>query len=291
MTLKQIEYFLKFCELGNVSKTANEFEISQSALSNSLKELENSLNGNLFDRFGKNLIINRKGKEFLDAILPIFINIKQVEEKIKYSRILKLNLLASHNTGNYLLPPLLYDLRKDYNLILNLKNTNQIIKEILDHKCDLGIIENNIEEENIFKLKICTDELVVVCGDKSYKDKELYIDEIANEKWILRESGSGTREMFLFSIPKQINLNVILEINSTETIKRAIIGQKAFSVLPKFVISKEIYEVRLKNIKLERDLSIIFHKKKQNDLMQIAKGLKEKLKTIYKFSVPFYLLP
>lgn len=291
MTLKQIEYFLKFCELGNVSKTANEFEISQSALSNSLKELENSLNGNLFDRFGKNLIINRKGKEFLDAILPIFINIKQVEEKIKYSRILKLNLLASHNTGNYLLPPLLCDLRKDYNLILNLKNTNQIIKEILDHKCDLGIIENNIEEENIFKLKICTDELVVVCGDKSYKDKELYIDEIANEKWILREGGSGTREMFLFSIPKQINLNVILEINSTEAIKRAIIGQKAFSVLPKFVISKEIYEVRLKNIKLERDLSIIFHKKKQNDLMQIAKALKEKLKIIYKFSVPSYLLP
>ncbi|EKR7974275.1 LysR family transcriptional regulator, partial [Campylobacter fetus] len=107
MTIKQIEHFLKLYELNNVSLAAKEFDISQSALSNSLKELENSLNGNLFDRIGKNLIINQKGKAFYEQILPVYLNLKNIEIKMRYNGLLNLNLLSSQNIGNYLLPTVL----------------------------------------------------------------------------------------------------------------------------------------------------------------------------------------
>ncbi|MDV2490882.1 MULTISPECIES: LysR family transcriptional regulator [Campylobacter] len=196
MTIKQIEHFLKLYELNNVSLAAKEFDISQSALSNSLKELENSLNGNLFDRIGKNLIINQKGKAFYEQILPVYLNLKNIEIKMRYNGLLNLNLLSSQNIGNYLLPTVLNDLLGKFNMTLSIKNTAKIVDNILNHKCDLGFIESNIHNKNISKLKICEDELIVVCADKNYQNKECYIDEISDKKWILREDGSALDRHF-----------------------------------------------------------------------------------------------
>ncbi|KAA3686639.1 LysR family transcriptional regulator, partial [Campylobacter fetus] len=131
MTIKQIEHFLKLYELNNVSLAAKEFDISQSALSNSLKELENSLNGNLFDRIGKNLIINQKGKAFYEQILPVYLNLKNIEIKMRYNGLLNLNLLSSQNIGNYLLPTVLNDLLGKFNMTLSIKNTAKIVDNIL----------------------------------------------------------------------------------------------------------------------------------------------------------------
>lgn len=292
MTIKQIEHFLKLYELNNVSLAAKEFDISQSALSNSLKELENSLNGNLFDRIGKNLIINQKGKAFYEQILPVYLNLKNIEIKMRHNGLLNLNLLSSQNIGNYLLPTVLNDLLGKFDMTLSIKNTAKIVDNILNHKCDLGFIESNIHNKNISKLKICEDELIVVCADKNYQNKECYIDEISDKKWILREYGSGTRETFLTKIPNGVNINIALELNSTESIKKCLEKSDFFSVLPRFCVPKTLYQIKVKNIKFTRDLSIIFHTKKQEDseFISIAAALQNKLAAIYKLNVPSYLL-
>lgn len=291
MTIKQIEHFLKLCELKNVSTSAKEFDISQSALSNSIKELENSLNGLLFDRINKNLILNQKGKAFLEMITPIYNSLKEVELKMQSRSILNLNILASQNTGNYLLADIIAELNDKFNIKFNIKNTYDIVNELLEHKCDLGVIESDIYDKNISKIKICDDGLVVVTGDKNYADKEFYIDELAKFSWILRENGSGTRQTFLSQIPSDVRLNISLEINSTEAIKKALIGKKFFSVLPKFALSKDLYEVRIKNIKFKRDLSIVFHAKKDMDadFLRFVDELKDSI--IYKLNAPSSLLP
>ncbi|AII15253.1 transcriptional regulator, LysR family [Campylobacter iguaniorum] len=288
MTIKQIEHFLKLYELKNVSQVAKSFDISQSAVSNSIKELESSLNGNLFDRIGKNLIPNQKGKQFFEEVLPLYKNIKELEERMKFARILRLNLLSSQNVGVYLLSNLIGDLARQYSLKFAIANTHKIITEILEHRCDVGLIESNITSPNITKIKIVNDELVVVCGDKSFANKSFYIDEIAGFEWIMREDGSGTRQTFLAGIPKGVEINVVLEINSTEAIKNAIKGKRLFSVLPKFALEDGIYPLKIKNIKFSRDLSIVFHAKKANDdkFMELITRLKDSLAAFYSFSVP-----
>ena len=69
MTLKELNFFYKLSENPQVTQVANELNISQSAISLAIKSLENSLNEQLFDRIGKKLILNEKGKYLKDSSL------------------------------------------------------------------------------------------------------------------------------------------------------------------------------------------------------------------------------
>lgn len=64
MTLKELHFFYKLCSNPQVTQVAQELNISQSAISLAIKSLENKLNEQLFDRIGKKLILNEKGRFF-----------------------------------------------------------------------------------------------------------------------------------------------------------------------------------------------------------------------------------
>jgi len=75
MTLKELHFFYKLSENPQVTQVANELNISQSAISLAIKSLENSLNEQLFDRIGKKLMLNEKGKYFKEKTLPYYLKL------------------------------------------------------------------------------------------------------------------------------------------------------------------------------------------------------------------------
>ncbi|CZE47060.1 LysR family transcriptional regulator [Campylobacter geochelonis] len=269
MTLKQIEYFLKVCELRQISECSKFFGISQSAMSIAIKNLEISLNGNLFDRRGKSLILNERGRAFLNSITPVYYKILEIEKNMRNSSMFDISIMSSQNVGNYLLPYILSDFtNKDFNIDLDVKicNTERILEFIKKNKCDIGLIENNLRDNEVSSIKICNDELVVVTGDKRFQDREFSIAEIANLGWVVREKGSGTRDILFENLPKNLSLNVILELTSTESIKRCIKNKTLFTCMPKFALKGELddglYEVKIRGVKFLRDLSIVYAKDK-----------------------------
>ncbi|MSN95619.1 LysR family transcriptional regulator [Campylobacter sp. FMV-PI01] len=271
MTIKQVEYFLKVCELKQISECSKFFGISQSAMSISIKNLENSLGGNLFDRRGKTLIINERGKSFAKAITPIYNKVLEIEKNMKDKNMFEINIMSSQNIGNYLLPYILTNLldsnQQNIQIKTDIANTSVILDKILNNECDLAVVEGEFRNKDLNLVKICDDELIVVTGDKTYLDRICNTNELSSKEWIMRENGSGARDTFFKNLPKSVDIKILLELTSTEAIKRCIMNKNYFACVPKISVKNElgkgIYEVKFKTLKFKRVLNVVYLKDKE----------------------------
>lgn len=271
MTLKQIEYFLKVCELKQISECSKFFGISQSAMSIAIKNLENSLGGELFDRRGKSLTINERGKAFLKSIKPIYNRVLEIERNMQNESMYELSLMVSQNVGTYLAPYVLSDIlnsTNNINLTILMGNTSQILDEVSNNKIDIGLIEGDLENSDVKSLLLCKDEIIVLTGDKNFADKVLSVNELTKQKWVMREAGSGTRSSFYASLPGDTSLQTVLELPTTESIKRCLENSSYFTCLPKFAVKNELnktlFEVKVKGKKFNRNIYLVYSKDKQD---------------------------
>ncbi|RKO64203.1 hypothetical protein CKA54_06755 [Campylobacter sp. P255] len=266
MTLKQIRYFQALCHNLNLRSCAKELNITQSALSLAISELEKSLNTLLFDRNAKFFSLNEKGRLFLKQVEPLMLELERIEKSMQNDQSYELNLKVSQNVGTYLLGSFLDQKTENIKLILSLDNTKNIIKAVLDKEVDIGLIEGICKDKDIKKIKICDDELIVV-SNKDLK-KAFFIDELSSFKWLTREHGSGAKEVFMSALPKDVRLNIAYELNSTAMIKELVKHGDFLAVLPQFSVkeeleNKKLFQVRLKNFKISRELCLIYHKSKK----------------------------
>ncbi|WP_456449082.1 LysR substrate-binding domain-containing protein, partial [Hydrogenimonas sp.] len=96
-----------------------------------------------------------------------------------------------------------------------------------------------------------------------------YIDKLLDKRWILREEGSGTREVFLTHLGDlAAQINLFLELRHPESIKNMLIqSKKCLTCLPRISVMKELergdlYELKIKKLKFERQFLLIYHKDK-----------------------------
>ncbi|WP_024953716.1 LysR family transcriptional regulator [Sulfurospirillum arcachonense] len=272
MTLKEIELFYMLSENPHVSQLSKKILLSQSAISLAIKSLEAKLGEPLFDRIGKKLILNERGRDFKEKTYQSFLSLKDAQNFFKEEKISgALHVAASKTIGNFIMPQILYDFLLKYeNIDINkeVKNSSQIIEMVKNGKLDIGFIESECNEEDIIKEVMGEDELVVVTSDQALPSK-MYLDELYNKKWILREKGSGTREVFLNEIGALAkDLKIFMEYldfaEIKELLKRNI---EVVTCISKVAIKKELKDRDLKQIKLinidvKRNFYCIYHKNK-----------------------------
>jgi len=272
LTLRQIEIFLNVVEIGHLTKVAKDMKLSQSAVSMSIKELENILGHPLFDRINKKLILNEMGRAFKNEIGPLFNKISDIEYEFKNSvNRGMIRVGASTTIVDYLMPPIICSYMSNYpdvKITLKEGNTQEIVELIKSGTIDIGFIEGFAEDTEIIKEVIGVDELVVVSADDELKNNEYFIDELSQRRWVLREEGSGTRDVFLNYIKNDVDqLNIFLELGHTESIKSILLNHKCLTCISKIAVKKELqddklYELKIKKFKCKRDLLMIYHKDK-----------------------------
>jgi len=275
ITIRQMEIFLEVANIGHLTKVAEKMGLSQSAVSMSIKELESIIGYKLFDRINKKLVLNEKGRAFAEAISPLVSKLNDIEEEFKNDENNgELLVGASTTIADYLMPPVICQYMNIYpHVKLNLKigNTRNIVEMIENGTIDLGFVEGKVDSTSIKQEIIGLDELIVVTGDRELAtaQDEYYIDNLLDKQWILREEGSGTREVFLTHLGDLASgLNLFLELGHPESIKNMLIqSRKCLTCLPKISVIKEleredIYEIKIKNLKFERQFLLIYHKDK-----------------------------
>jgi len=279
ITLRQIEIFINVVNSGHLTNVASEMNLSQSAVSMSIKELENILGRPLFDRINKKLMLNETGRAFHKDVTPIYKKLSDIEFEFKNSPNKgMIRVGASTTIVDYLMPPIICNYMNNYpDVKISLKegNTKAIIKMIKDGSVDVGFIEGIVTDPDIVVSNVGVDELVVVTADPSLKG-EYYIDELAQRRWVLREEGSGTRDVFLNYIKDKVkSLNIFLELGHTESIKSILLHHNCVACISKIAVQDEIdkgllHKVALRNFECKRDFLMIHHKDKYR------KGLFEK---------------
>lgn len=268
MTLKELKLFYKICKNPNLTNVAKEENISQSAVSIAIKSLEKKLNEPLFNRIGKKLILNQRGRRFYELSFTHYKKLLEAKEIFLSSTISgTLKISASKTIANYIISKVYFDflsLHVNVNLETNTQNSTQIIKEVQEGVIDIGLIESEFQSKEIIKEKLKDDELILVTSDKNQK-KEVFIDAIC-KKWILREDGSGTKEVFFQKIGENAKIKPFLTLSNFHEIKQVLLeNQDTISVISKFAVLEELkeqklFEIKLKNISFLRHFYIIYHK-------------------------------
>lgn len=276
MTLKELSFFYKLCENPQVTQVASELNISQSAISLAIKSLENSLNEQLFDRIGKKLILNEKGKYFKEKTLPSYLALMDASTIFQENKLAgNIKIAASKTISNYIMPNIYYDFLskyKDVKLDILTINSSSIIDKILKNELDIGLIEVDTQNSSLIKEKLADDELIVVSSDEKYPSIA-FIDAI-KKRWILREIGSGTREIFMSKIGEiSKELDIFMQLQDFEEIKTIVLNNKnTVTVLSKVIVEKELkqkklFEIKLKNIEFKREFYLVYHKDKTKNLL------------------------
>ncbi|WP_263832162.1 LysR family transcriptional regulator [Sulfurospirillum oryzae] len=273
MTLKELAIFYHLCEDSHLSNLAQRLGITQSAISLAIKSLEQKIGEQLFDRIGKKLILNEIGRLFKEKTHSHFVALNDAEDFFKDSKISGiLNIASSKTIGDFMTPQIVFDfltLHEHVTIQKDIKNSSQIIQMVKDAAIDIGFIESSCEDADICKEVIGDDQLIVVSADPCLGEGTFFIDELFFKKWILREKGSGTREVFLDAlgvIAKE--LKIFMEFSEFEEAKTILLkNPQTITCLSRVAVEKELlrgelFEVKLFNLTIERKFYMIYNKNK-----------------------------
>ena len=228
-TLKQLEVFLAVALDESVSGAAERLSMSQSAVSESLKNLESQFDVVLFDRLGRSLKLNALGRALQQETSNLMERAQMLERSFgQHTGDVTLNLGATLSIGNYLAIRMISEFKDnhpDAKVNLKVANTTEIAERVLSYELDIGLIEGEINHNELIVERWLPDELVVFCSPSHpYASlKKLTDNQLQEAQWVLRESGSGTRQAFDHAMHGLLcSLNIAMELEHTEAIKRAV---------------------------------------------------------------------
>jgi DNA-binding transcriptional LysR family regulator len=273
-TLRQLEVFLAAAQNQNLSKAAESLAMSQSAASSALKDLEQQFDVQLFDRIGKRLQINELGRLTRPKAEALLAQAKELEVLLRqHKEVGNLNVGATLTIGNYLCVGIMARYMAEEpsaKVSLEVANTSEIARKVGQFELDIGLIEGELHHAELEIIPWCEDELVVFCHPDNpiAQQRELSDDDLRGLNWIVRESGSGTRQGFDRAMSGLLpELTIALELQHTEAIKRAVEADLGIGCLSKIALKDAFQRGSLVQLNVphrdwHRHFYFIFHKQK-----------------------------
>jgi DNA-binding transcriptional LysR family regulator len=249
LTFRQLEIFEKIAATGSVTRAGEELLLTQSAVSMALSQLEQLSVTPLFERTGRRLFLNDSGRQLLKDARAILLAVKGVEQQLQGDSgqlVGELLVGGSTSIGNYLLPALLGDFARQYpstRVQLRVGNTLQVAEWLEAGDLDVAFVEGPCHSRGLVAVHWRDDELVVVTGPEHSwaKEKSASAEMLALAPWIMREKGSGTREIFEDAMDKAgISYAIALELGHTEAIKNGVASGLGVSCLSRVAVHREL---------------------------------------------------
>lgn len=273
----KLKVFCTVAETKSFSKASEIIHLTQPAVSLQIQALEELYETKLFDRSSSTVSLTRAGeilyryaKEILSLYAVAEKNIGELTGLVKGS----ISVGASTTIGNYLLPSVLADFRRTHPKIkihLFVGNTKRILELLNSGNIDFGIVEGDVARQKLTVEKLLSDELVVIVPALHpwTKKKEVSIYDVIKEPFILREEGSGTRQILEKYFNKHgistQDMKASLMLGSTVAIKEAVENGIGISIVSRWAARKEskygsLKLLSIKEEKLLRDFSLITQK-------------------------------
>lgn len=271
ITLRQLEVFAEVLKSGSTTQASQKLALSQSAVSAALADLEGQLGVQLFDRVGKRLVINEHGRLLYPRVVGLLEQAGEVEQLFREDKG-AIRVYASSTIGNYILPEMIARYRRDFPslpLEMSVGNSQDVINAVADFRVDIGLIEGPSHMTELVTEPWLEDELVVFAAPSApLLSQPVTLESLAAQQWILREKGSGTREIvdyLLLSHLPQFHLG--MELGNSEAIKHAVRHGLGISCLSRRVIEEQLesgslVEVAVPLPRLVRTLYRIHHRQK-----------------------------
>jgi DNA-binding transcriptional LysR family regulator len=274
MNMAQLKAFLAVVQHGSFSKAAERLYLTQPAVSRQVQALEDLLGMRLFDRVGRSIILTQAGNILHHHAHIALRTLEDARETINQLRGLQrghLRISAASTIGTYMLPEPLGEFKSrfpDIEISLAITNKARVIQQVLNHEVELGFVGPPVDPAELVKEEYLLDEMVLIVAPshRLAHEESVGVAELKDEVFILREQGSGTREILEEEFGRvRVSLRKAMELGSTEAVKQAVAANLGVSIVSKFAITLEILQgrlavVRLRELDLRRQLLMIHHR-------------------------------
>lgn len=252
-TIKQFQAIARIAELGTVTAAAQRLNLSPSAVSLTLKQVETDFGIRLFERTENGFRPTEAGKEFIAAearIASILGELAETTSALKGGRIGHLNF-AVVSTAKYFAPFLLSAFGKQHpriDISLTVGNRGEVLSHLGDYRTDMALIGRPPQDIDVVMQEIGPHPHVVIAepGHPLAGKRRIAAARLSQETMLVREVGSGTRlltERLLSELGATPKLG--MEISSNETIKQAVMAGLGISLLSYHTIAHEVEDGRL----------------------------------------------
>lgn len=291
-TLRQLEIFVTVARFESVSRASEILSLSQSATSTSLAEIEKQFDTAFFDRVGKRLRLNDFGRKLLPEAVDLLDRARSLEDLLSNRRSYgHLNIGATLTIGNYLATLIVSNFLEshpDSKANLSVHNTAAIVERLLNFDLDLGLVEGSCVHQDLLVEPWIEDELVIFCapGQPITKTKNVSLKQLMALPWIMREKGSGTREVLDQALANHnLNPNIKLELEHTEAIKRVVESGHGIGCISRLALRDafrrgSLVPIEMPQLDLKRYFYFVLHKQK----FQTA-GIRDFLKACKEFTI------
>ncbi|SDI02240.1 selenium metabolism-associated LysR family transcriptional regulator [Alteribacillus bidgolensis] len=252
MNHDHLKTFLTVADQKSFSEAARILYLSQPTITSQIKALESAINATLFVRTKKYVELTQAAKTLYPYAKEILNT--QIQAQNDIHQLLgelhgKLIVASSLTIGENILPSLLYEFKTKYprvELDTEIINSQYIAEMVKNEELEIGLIEAELEEPVLEMEPFMSDELLLVARKGYFTELKqmITIEELSTTPIVLREKGSGTRTVVHQHLKNNgispEDLNIVLELGSTEAVKTAVEAGLGVSILSKHAIRKEL---------------------------------------------------
>jgi DNA-binding transcriptional LysR family regulator len=263
------------------SKASKKLGISQPAVTQQIKLLEEYMEIKIVDRKKNGVRLTKEGEALYRIVQKLEKQISNAEKEVLkiINKQLTFILGASYTIGNYILPDFLSQIKEAINsdVMVKVEDSKAILEQLIDKKIDLALLELPIFEEGVICREWMQDELVLI--SKSPLPKYVKKDDLYTFDWICREDESHTRKIIHEAFEgigvdcQQFNLKGIVTTSTAakQTVLRSSpIGTPTVSIVSKHIVEQEaengsLHVAKVRGLKLSRTLYLAYLKERKND--------------------------
>jgi DNA-binding transcriptional LysR family regulator len=275
MDLDQLHTFLEIVRLKSFSKAAQTCYRTQPAISAQIRQLEQELNAILFDRLGTRISLTVAGRIFADHAEQILALRRRAQDSINELEKVprgELVIAANEATCIYVLPGVFAEFKKQFpnvQLLVDRAYGTRVVQAVLDNLADFGITQLPVQEKKLQVVKIHTDEikLLVPAGHPLEGRDRVHPSDLLGEPVLLPKTGTTRARLAVWLDPVFDELNISMELDSTEMIKRFVMAGLGLSFLAVSHCQEEVGSGKLGSVSLApepmvRRLGLIYRKDK-----------------------------
>jgi DNA-binding transcriptional LysR family regulator len=277
VNINQLRTLIALAECKSFSLAADKLFLTQPAVSFQINSLEEHFGARLVDRSGKKAELTEEGRIVQEFARETLAGLARAEYQIsELTRRVRGRLLVGASTipGEYILPHLIGAFKDKYpevQISLEIGDSDQIRKKVLEQRLDLGVVGAECKQPQLLTQKVLEDELILIVPQRHRwpSGTPVTVHDLIEENFILREKGSGTRQVLLDRLKEQgldiSSLHVVMELGSTEAILTAVEAGLGISVVSRWAADKalalgQVREIKVEGLDFKRDLFIIIHR-------------------------------
>lgn len=274
----RIYTFLEVCKTMNYTRTAENLHMTQPAVTQHIHYLEEMYGVALIEIKGKRLSLTRQGEMLRQMASAMCVDEQQIRMELKDSILGKetIRMGATLTIGEFVVPVVLPEYLKDFpktDVSVTVQNTQRLLLMLETGEIEFAVIEGRFDKSAYAYHRISQERYIGVCGRRLYEQyrnrKSISMEELFRQRLIIREKGSGTREIleqFLGEHNQSVDKFLgKLEISNMSTIRKLVMENCGISFLYRTVAEEELekgelFEIPVEDFSIQREFNFVYLK-------------------------------